>query len=328
MEQNNQLELPQLRSTTSMELGCDARGYSRAGYDTSTWYCAILAGRHGPELNKMRETIRRVQEILSRDIESRDDQPMAPASVALKSKRLTFAWLEGEAQKRYCLFYLNSETSHDTCGPRRDIADVPRLFIVRYKRNTSEEDTKPKRKQGGIWGALQDQELDPASQLVAKFNGSDEIPEIIKWVSQIIKDGDSRDLPHYRTKTPDLVPEDGEPIWSKGVQSLPSASTVKQRFRSFITKIYDLIGDPRIGPILLLAALMSFGTIWLRRSQPPQQSNQPDSTQPSQPISKDERKARRRERLRNALNVEPSPSITDVEPKDAYQMPFSDSDSE
>ena len=38
-----------------MELGCDARGYSRAGYDTSTWYCAILAGRHGPELSKMRE---------------------------------------------------------------------------------------------------------------------------------------------------------------------------------------------------------------------------------------------------------------------------------
>lgn len=38
-----------------MELGCDARGYSRAGYDTTTWYCAILAGRHGPELSKMRE---------------------------------------------------------------------------------------------------------------------------------------------------------------------------------------------------------------------------------------------------------------------------------
>lgn len=48
-------ELPQLRSMTSMELGCDARGYSRAGYDTTTWYCAIVAGRHGPELNKMRE---------------------------------------------------------------------------------------------------------------------------------------------------------------------------------------------------------------------------------------------------------------------------------
>lgn len=58
------------------------------------------------------------------------------------------------------------------------MADVPRLFIVRYKRNASEEDTKPKRKQGSIWDALQDQDLDPASQLVAKYNGSDEIPEV------------------------------------------------------------------------------------------------------------------------------------------------------
>lgn len=48
-------ELPQLRSRTSMELGCDARGYSRAGSDTLTWYCAIIAGRLGAELNKMRE---------------------------------------------------------------------------------------------------------------------------------------------------------------------------------------------------------------------------------------------------------------------------------
>ena len=91
-----------------------------------------------------------------------------------------------------------------------------------------------------------------------------------------------------RTKTPDLVPEDGQPIWSKGVQSLPSTSTMKQGIRGFINKIYDLIGDPRIGPILLLAALMSFGTIWLRRSQPPQQSKQPNSNQheQSQPNSK------------------------------------------
>jgi len=38
-----------------MELGCDARGHSRAGNDTISWYCLILAGRLGPELNKMRE---------------------------------------------------------------------------------------------------------------------------------------------------------------------------------------------------------------------------------------------------------------------------------
>lgn len=38
-----------------MELGCDPHGYSRAGSDTLTWYCAIVAGRLGAELNKMRE---------------------------------------------------------------------------------------------------------------------------------------------------------------------------------------------------------------------------------------------------------------------------------
>ncbi|GMQ10724.1 hypothetical protein CsSME_00053617 [Camellia sinensis var. sinensis] len=35
MEQNKHQELPQLRSVTSMELGCDARGYSRAGNETA-----------------------------------------------------------------------------------------------------------------------------------------------------------------------------------------------------------------------------------------------------------------------------------------------------
>lgn len=37
-----------------MELGCDPRGYSRAGHHTVTWYCAVIAGRHSPELSTMR----------------------------------------------------------------------------------------------------------------------------------------------------------------------------------------------------------------------------------------------------------------------------------
>ncbi|KAK9278605.1 hypothetical protein L1049_028178 [Liquidambar formosana] len=114
MEQNKQQELPQLRSLTSMELGCDARGYSRAGNDTMTWYCVILAGRLSPELYKMRETMRRVQKILSNDGElkgANEDQWSAPSTIAVKEKRLTFAWLDGEAQQvssilfyfRFCL---------------------------------------------------------------------------------------------------------------------------------------------------------------------------------------------------------------------------------
>ncbi|KAI7985531.1 hypothetical protein LOK49_LG14G00648 [Camellia lanceoleosa] len=109
MEQNKHQELPQLRSVTSMELGCDARGYSHAGSETAIW----------------------IQEALST---VDNDQPSSLAAVALKEKRLTFTWLDGEAQ------------------------------------------------------------------------------QIIKWISQIIEDGDSRELPFFRAKTPALFPEDADPI--------------------------------------------------------------------------------------------------------------------
>ena len=38
-----------------MELGCDPRGYSRAGNDIMVWYCVVLAGRQSLELNKMHQ---------------------------------------------------------------------------------------------------------------------------------------------------------------------------------------------------------------------------------------------------------------------------------
>ncbi|XP_061338840.1 uncharacterized protein LOC133285601 isoform X2 [Gastrolobium bilobum] len=102
MENNKEQELPQLRSVTSMELGCDPHGYSRAGYDTIIWYCAIAVGRPSLEFNKMRETMCRVQETLSKHSEvdaSSENQSLAPAVDAFKRKRLTFAWLDGEKQK-------------------------------------------------------------------------------------------------------------------------------------------------------------------------------------------------------------------------------------
>lgn len=88
-----------------------------------------------------------------------------------------------------------------------------------------------------------------------------------------------------RTKTPELVPEDADPIWVRGAQKVLSKITIKQRIHGIIRGIYDRLGDPRNGPYLLLGALMSFGAIWLRRSQPtpPSQSNQP--SQPSQPTN-------------------------------------------
>ncbi|KAH9721932.1 J domain-containing protein [Citrus sinensis] len=283
MEQNKLQELPQLRSVTSMELGCDARGYSRAGSDTTIWYCVILAGRLSPELNKMRE--------------------------------------------RYCSFYLFSETSFETCGARRDMSDVPRLFIVRYKRNTTEDEAKIERKPRNIWDAMQEQEVDPASQLVVRYNGSDEIPQIAKWVSEIIQDGDSKDLPFYRAKTPELVPEDSEPLLTRSAQSLFSKSIgMKQRIRNIMGQCYDYLGDPRIGPALLLAALMSFGTIWLMRGQ--QLAHPSQSGQPGPSANEDENRPARRKRAKKGSNEAGPPSITDEEPKDAYQMPLLDSDSD
>jgi hypothetical protein len=54
MEKHKTFELPQLRSITATELGCDASGYSKAGNDTNTWYCVVVAGRPGSELTQMR----------------------------------------------------------------------------------------------------------------------------------------------------------------------------------------------------------------------------------------------------------------------------------
>ncbi|KAB2037978.1 hypothetical protein ES319_D03G113000v1 [Gossypium barbadense] len=326
LEQNKQQELPQLRSLTSEELGCDARGYSRAGRDTLTWYCAILAGRLGPELDSMRETMRRVQETLSKSSvlkAASEDEHSITAAVALKSKRLTLSWLDGETQKNYCFFYLNIESSYETCGPRRVRTDVPRLFIIRYERNATEDTFKVDKKAKSIWGFHQ-QIVDPAAQLSVTYNGSAKVSQIIQWMSNIIEDGDSRKLPFYRVKTPELVPEDAEPFWSRGPQGLLSKSMgTKQKIQRTIIRIYDYLGDPRIGPALLLGALMSFGSIWLMRTQ---QNRSVQSSQPSQADNDDKLKPRERRRERNASKRNLPPSITDFEPKDSYQTPLSDSD--
>ncbi|XP_059644075.1 uncharacterized protein LOC132285859 [Cornus florida] len=324
MEQNKHQELPQLRSVTSMELGCDARGYSRAGNKTLIWYCVILAGRLSPELNQMRETIRRVQGILSNDGESNtadENLSATPSAIALKEKRLTFTWMDGEAQKSRCLFYIHSESSFETCGPRRDPSDVPRLLIVRYRRNATEDGVKIERKTNTILDAFQE-DTDPSSQLVATYNGSSEILQIIRWISQIIEDGDSRDLPFFRTRTPALVPEDADPIWSRGATSIISTSKgMKQKIGSITSRIHDNLGDPRLGPILLLGALMSFGSIWLWRSQSTHSSQSIQSTM-------DENRRNRRDRRKTMSTRGQPSSITDMEPKDARQISLSDSDAE
>lgn len=58
------------------------------------------------------------------------------------------------------------------------MTDVPQIFIVRYNRNATAENIKVEKKPQNMWSALQDEEVDPAAQLVVRYNGSDEIPEV------------------------------------------------------------------------------------------------------------------------------------------------------
>ncbi|CAL0319893.1 unnamed protein product [Lupinus luteus] len=331
MENNKQQELPQLRSVTSMELGCDPHGYSRGGYDTVIWYCAIAVGRPSRELNKMRETMCRVQQTLSKHTEvdsSSENQTIAPALDAFQRKRLTFAWLDGEKQKDYCQFYLGQAGEH-ACGQPRGMTDIPQLFIIRYLRNSSNADTSTQEKKN--WKSLLVQDLstenDQAGQFVARYKGSDDILQITEWIASIIADGDTRDLPFFTLRTPKFVADDTEPIWSTTAQNIPK--NMKRGISGAVSGLSIYRDDPRIGPALLLGALVSLGSIWLRRNQKVQP---PKSNQPSQPSSEEvplqsERKQRPAPgQVRRRSNKNPSPSITDLEPSDAYQMPLSDSD--
>ncbi|WJX32062.1 hypothetical protein P8452_20433 [Trifolium repens] len=334
MENNKEQELPQLRSVTSMELGCDPRGYSRAGYDTIIWYCAIAVGRPSMELNGMRETICRVQETLSKQSEvdaSSENQSLAPVVDAFKRKRLTFAWLDGEKQKDYCQFYLGEGASEGTCGQRKGMNDIPRLLVIRYLRNSSAIDTRTQ--EISKWKSLLVQDLlddsDQAGQFVAGYKGAADVSEITQWLANIIKDGDSRDLPFFTLRTPKLVPDDTEPIWSKTAQQIP-LKNIMQHILGIVGGLSVYLDDPRIGPFLLLAALISLGTVWLRRSHQVNLSESKQATQPSsaEPPSGDERKPKPNERVRRRSGKNAPPSMTDSEPPNAYQMPLSDSESD
>lgn len=95
-----------------------------------------------------------------------------------------------------------------------------------------------------------------------------------------------------RVKAPELIYEDPEPM-RFGSAGSSFITNVLKWIGHIKVGIYDRLDDPRIGPVLFLASLLSFGTTWLRRSQPTPPSRparQPDlpneSTQPSQPSTK------------------------------------------
>ncbi|XP_073059327.1 uncharacterized protein [Primulina eburnea] len=137
--------------------------------------------------------------------------------------------------QKYCFFHIHSESSYDTCGPRRDIADVAQLFLVQYERDYSEEKLETNKQATNMFQAWHQTEIDPVSTLVAKYNGSTEISEIIKWISETINDGDARKIPPFKSKTPQLSAEEVDNAWSKGSQKIVSSGKgMKQCTSSFV----------------------------------------------------------------------------------------------
>ncbi|KAF7007395.1 hypothetical protein CFC21_022339 [Triticum aestivum] len=327
MEEHKHQELQQLRSDTSLDLGCDARGHSRAGKEIMIWYCVIAAGRPGVELSKKRQILRKAQDqLLSAAGESATGNlenlvEVASAAAALKDDRLTFVWLDGELQKKICAFYLATDY-HGACGPRgfEDDNDKPEVFIVRFQRNATYEALKADKKNNLI-ETLQGQDTPDASQLVARYNGPDEILEINKWVSQIIKDGDTREIPYFTSKVPDLVPEETNKEWLSGTKGIRSAGkSLKERVQNSGFSFRDYLTDPRIGPALLMLACISWGTIWFKSIQSAQKT-------PKDEAPKDKTNKRRRPKLSTTLFGQPE-SSADPEPRDARQWEIEDSDSD
>ncbi|BAT02784.1 Os07g0632600, partial [Oryza sativa Japonica Group] len=241
-----------------------------------------------------------------------------------KDDRLTFVWLDGEVQKKLCAFYLATDYS-GACGPGGfgDDNDKSELFIVRFQRNATFEALKAE-KTNNLMEALQRQHTADASQLVARYKGPDEIEEINKWISQIIKDGDTREIPYFTSKVPDLVPEETSKEWIKSTKSIRSAgNSVKQRIQSSGFHFGDYLTDPRIGPALLMSACISMGIIWYKSNQRTQ------TTEDGAPPKDKTKKRRPRPKLSTSLFGQPEyPADADPEPKDARQWEMTDSDSD
>ncbi|KAL5198956.1 hypothetical protein ABZP36_002468 [Zizania latifolia] len=331
MEEHKHQELRQLRSDTSLELGCDARGHSRAGNDMMVWYCVVIAGRPGVELSKRRQILRKAQDQLFSDADSStagdvdNSVEVSSAATALKDDRLTFVWLDGEVQKKFCAFYLANDYS-GACGPGGfgDENDKSELFIIRFQRNATYEALKAG-KTNNLIETLQGHHTTDASQLVARYNGPDEIQEINKWISQIIKDGDTREIPYFTSKVPDLVPEETSKEWLRSTKSIRSAgNSLKERIQNSGIHFRDYLTDPRIGPALLMSGCISLGIIWLKNSQPTRTTPQDEAP------SKDKKAKRRRPKLSTSLFGQPTETecTTEPEPRDARQWEMTDSDSD
>ncbi|KAG0592049.1 hypothetical protein KC19_1G220600 [Ceratodon purpureus] len=228
MEEHKTFVLPQLRSISSEALGCDARGNSLAGNDTRVWYCVIVAGRTGRLLSEMRGVMREVLQNLTQTELVADSTEMPRQNLlaveALRSRRLSLSWLDGEKQKDFCYFYLHSPTMFEACGPRRygEVDDLPKIFLIRYHRKplTIEDLDRLEKEKAlrakNVWTSLLSEDNENvASQLVSKYNGSTDTGEIVQWISQMVYDGDHHELPGFGGGMPELVPEEKVTFWTE-----------------------------------------------------------------------------------------------------------------
>lgn len=71
------------------------------------------------------------------------------------------------------MFYIGGEHSLESCGPRRGIEDTPQVVMVRYMRNDSIDELSEKKSSNNLMDMLKE-DVDPVSQLVARYNGSAE----------------------------------------------------------------------------------------------------------------------------------------------------------
>lgn len=244
MDEHKTFELPQLRSISACALGCDARGNSMAGNDTTVWYCVIVAGRISRELTEMRAVLRGVLQTLK----ATDKPELMPAAEALRSQRLSLSWLDGEKQKDFCYFYLYSPTMFEACGPQRGVDDVPQIFLVRYQRKvlSSEEREKLEQERAlrakNAWVALlSDDDDNVASQLVSKYNGTAEIGALVEWVSQMVYEGDKHELPSFRGKMPELIPEEKPSFWAPAMNSIQKRQTKAVQSSQWLTRAFSWI---------------------------------------------------------------------------------------
>eukprot|EP00249_Psilotum_nudum_P021768 c28236_g1_i1 orf=101-2203(+) len=288
--------LPQLRSITAMELGCHEAGYSRAGKEITTWYCVIVAGRPGFELSQMRSVLRGVQDSLRNEALEKEHrgghfQSLSVAASTFIAKRLTLAWLDGETQKDVCYFYLHSDTVYETCGRKQyqEMNDVPQIFIVRYRRDRSAEERVllgKKKHFSSIWNKVLQDDEGLASQIVARYNGSNELPEITSWISDMITEGDLKDLLHYKKKAPDLVPEDPNPSWLQNAQHYVSRTTegLFERRTRAMHVLLDYMKEPKFISVIVLIVSLYMSSSFFR----PNQNNLHNEQQVSTPATKNE----------------------------------------